>query len=36
MIESQVISPTFAAFILASFVLAILPGPGVAYILTRT
>lgn len=29
-------SPTFATFLLASLVLAILPGPGVIYILTRT
>jgi len=29
-------SPSFAAFLLASFLLAITPGPGVIYLLTRT
>jgi threonine/homoserine/homoserine lactone efflux protein len=29
-------SPTFDAYLLASFILAITPGPGVIYVLTRT
>ena len=36
MIEAIVSSPTFAAFIVASVILAITPGPGVVYIVTRT
>ena len=36
MIESLVAAPTFLAFLLASLVLAITPGPGVVYIVTRT
>jgi len=36
MIESLVMSPQFATFLLASLLLAITPGPGVIYILTRT
>jgi threonine/homoserine/homoserine lactone efflux protein len=30
------LSPTFAAFLVASFILAITPGPGVVYIVSRT
>jgi threonine/homoserine/homoserine lactone efflux protein len=36
MIESQLSSPSMTAFLAASFVLAVLPGPGVVYIVTRT
>jgi threonine/homoserine/homoserine lactone efflux protein len=36
MIESLVAAPTFLAFLLASLALAITPGPGVVYIVTRT
>jgi threonine/homoserine/homoserine lactone efflux protein len=36
MIATIVSSPTFAAFIFASVVLAITPGPGALYIVTRT
>jgi threonine/homoserine/homoserine lactone efflux protein len=36
MIATIVSSPRFAAFIFASVVLAIAPGPGVLYIVTRT
>src|SRR5580692_1145427 len=36
MIESLVMSPQFATFLIASLLLAITPGPGVIYILTRT
>jgi threonine/homoserine/homoserine lactone efflux protein len=35
-IEALVMSPRFATFLLASLLLAITPGPGVIYILTRT
>lgn len=36
MIESLVMSPRFATFLMASVILAITPGPGVIYVLTRT
>lgn len=36
MIHILVTSPTFAAFLVASLVLAVTPGPGVIYIVTRT
>ena len=36
MFESLIMSPQFATFLLASLLLAITPGPGVLYILTRT
>jgi threonine/homoserine/homoserine lactone efflux protein len=36
MIGTIVFSPTFEAFIFASIILAITPGPGVVYIVTRT
>jgi threonine/homoserine/homoserine lactone efflux protein len=36
MTSELVHSPSFAAFLLASFVLAITPGPGVIYLLTQT
>ena len=36
MIESLVLSPTFAAFLLASLILAVIPGPAVIFIVTRT
>jgi threonine/homoserine/homoserine lactone efflux protein len=36
MIGSLLVSPQFATFLIASLVLAITPGPGVIYILTRT
>jgi threonine/homoserine/homoserine lactone efflux protein len=36
MLGSLLMSPRFAAFLLASLILAITPGPGVIYILTRT
>jgi threonine/homoserine/homoserine lactone efflux protein len=36
MIETLLASPTFATFLIASLVLAITPGPGVVYIVTRT
>jgi threonine/homoserine/homoserine lactone efflux protein len=35
-IESLVMSRTFAAFMVASLILALTPGPGVLYIVTRT
>jgi threonine/homoserine/homoserine lactone efflux protein len=35
-IESLVMSRTFAALLVASLVLALTPGPGVPYIVTRT
>jgi threonine/homoserine/homoserine lactone efflux protein len=35
-LESLVLSPPFATFLLASLILAITPGPGVIYVLTRT
>jgi threonine/homoserine/homoserine lactone efflux protein len=36
MLAIIVTSPTFAAFILASIVLAVTPGPGVLFLVTRT
>ena len=36
MIQVLLTSPTFAAFLLASLILAVTPGPGVIYIVTRT
>jgi len=36
MIHTLLASPTFATFLIASLVLAITPGPGVLYIVTRT
>jgi threonine/homoserine/homoserine lactone efflux protein len=36
MLGSLLMSPQFATFLLASLLLAITPGPGVIYILTRT
>lgn len=36
MIDSLVAGPLFAAFLLASLVLAATPGPGVVYIIART
>jgi threonine/homoserine/homoserine lactone efflux protein len=36
MIDSLVMSQKFATFVLASLLLAITPGPGVIYVLTRT
>lgn len=36
MLEGTASSPAFAAFILASLVLAVTPGPGVIYLVTRT
>ncbi len=36
MIETLLRSPTFVTFLVASFILAITPGPGVVYIVTRT
>jgi threonine/homoserine/homoserine lactone efflux protein len=36
MMEATVSSPAFAAFIVASIVLALTPGPGVIYLVTRT
>jgi threonine/homoserine/homoserine lactone efflux protein len=36
MIETLIASPRFAAFLIASLILAITPGPGVVYIVTRT
>jgi threonine/homoserine/homoserine lactone efflux protein len=36
MLTMIVFSPTFAAFILASIVLAVTPGPGVVFLVTRT
>jgi threonine/homoserine/homoserine lactone efflux protein len=36
MIETLVMSPQFATFLLASLILAITPGPGVIYVLTQT
>jgi threonine/homoserine/homoserine lactone efflux protein len=35
-IATLVMSPRFATFLLASLILAVTPGPGVIYILTRT
>ena len=36
MIGMLVTSPSFAAFLVASLILAVTPGPGVVYIVTRT
>src|SRR5450631_81817 len=36
MIQALLTSPTFAAFLSASLILAVTPGPGVVYIVTRT
>jgi threonine/homoserine/homoserine lactone efflux protein len=36
MIQTMLTSPTFAAFLFASLILAVTPGPGVVYIVTRT
>jgi len=36
MIETLVVSPQFATFLLASLILAITPGPGVIYVLAQT
>jgi threonine/homoserine/homoserine lactone efflux protein len=36
MIETLSVSPQFAAFLLASLILAVIPGPAVIYIVTRT
>jgi threonine/homoserine/homoserine lactone efflux protein len=36
MLEGTISSPAFAAFIFASIVLAVTPGPGVIYLVTRT
>ncbi len=36
MIARTVDSPTFLAFLFASLILAVIPGPGVVYIVTRT
>jgi threonine/homoserine/homoserine lactone efflux protein len=36
MIQALLMSPTFAAFLFASLILAVTPGPGVIYIVTRT
>jgi threonine/homoserine/homoserine lactone efflux protein len=36
MLEETASSPAFAAFIFASIVLAVTPGPGVIYLVTRT
>lgn len=36
MVHMLVTSPTFAAFVVASLILAVTPGPGVVYIVTRT
>jgi threonine/homoserine/homoserine lactone efflux protein len=36
MIETFLMSPTFVTFLIASVILAITPGPGVVYIVTRT
>jgi threonine/homoserine/homoserine lactone efflux protein len=36
MLEGTLSSPAFAAFIVASIVLAVTPGPGVIYLVTRT
>jgi threonine/homoserine/homoserine lactone efflux protein len=36
MLQATVCSPAFAAFVLASLVLAVTPGPGVIYLVTRT
>ena len=36
MIQVLLTSPTFAAFLFASLILAVTPGPGVIYIVTRT
>jgi threonine/homoserine/homoserine lactone efflux protein len=36
MIQVVLTSPTFAAFLFASLMLAVTPGPGVIYIVTRT
>jgi threonine/homoserine/homoserine lactone efflux protein len=35
-IQVLLTSPTFAAFLFASLILAVTPGPGVIYIVTRT
>ncbi len=36
MLEATVSAPAFAAFVFASLVLAVTPGPGVIYLVTRT
>lgn len=36
MIGTYVTSPTFVAFLIASLILAVTPGPGVLYIVTQT
>jgi threonine/homoserine/homoserine lactone efflux protein len=36
MTEALFKSPTFAAFLIASLILAVTPGPGVVYIVTQT
>jgi threonine/homoserine/homoserine lactone efflux protein len=36
MLHSLTMSPTFAAFLIASTILAVTPGPGVIYVVTRT
>jgi threonine/homoserine/homoserine lactone efflux protein len=36
MIQALLTSPTFAAFLFASLIFAVTPGPGVIYIVTRT
>jgi threonine/homoserine/homoserine lactone efflux protein len=36
LIQALLTSPTFAAFLFASLILAVTPGPGVIYIVTRT
>ena len=36
MLQATVSSPAFAAFVFASLVLAVTPGPGVIYLVTRT
>jgi threonine/homoserine/homoserine lactone efflux protein len=36
MMQALLTSPTFAAFLFASLILAVTPGPGVVYIVTRT
>jgi threonine/homoserine/homoserine lactone efflux protein len=35
-VESLVLAPQFATFLIASLILAITPGPGVIYVLTQT
>jgi threonine/homoserine/homoserine lactone efflux protein len=36
MVETLAVSPRFAAFLVASLILAVIPGPAVIYIVTRT